>query len=123
MLEVIEARERPRERPPIMTISAAAVARIKALLAKREVESDAIRISVRSGGCSGLSYEIEFAKDPEAGDETIERDGVRVFIDGRSVMFLVGTEMDYVEEMLQSGFRFRNPNERGRCGCGESFHV
>lgn len=108
---------------PIVTISDAALNRINVLLAKRGKPSAGIKVGVRSRGCSGLSYTIEYADEIGKFDEVVERDGVKVLIDPKAVMFLIGTEMDFVEEDLKSGFTFRNPNEKGRCGCGESFHV
>jgi iron-sulfur cluster assembly protein len=113
----------PRVRPQAMTLTSAAVERVRELLAKRGKPSAGIRIGVRTKGCSGLSYTLEFADAPGPMDEKVEQDGVTVLIDPKAAMFIFGTEMDYVEEKLQSGFQFRNPNEKGRCGCGESFHV
>lgn len=107
----------------IVTISDAALARIHHLLDQRGKPSAGIKVGVRSRGCSGLSYTIEYADEIGRFDEVVERDGVKVLIDPKAVMFLIGTEMDFVEETLKSGFTFRNPNEKGRCGCGESFHV
>ncbi|MGE5506170.1 MAG: HesB/IscA family protein [Actinomycetota bacterium] len=106
-----------------MTITAAAAERVKALLAKRGKPSAGIRIGVRSKGCSGLSYTLEYADERSPFDEVVEAEGVTVLIDPKATMFILGTEMDFVEDKLQSGFVFRNPNEKGRCGCGESFHV
>jgi len=97
--------------------------RIRALLASRSKPSVGIKISVRTKGCSGLSYAVEYADSIEKFDEVIDRGDFKIVIDPKAVMFLLGTEMDYVEEKLKSGFTFRNPNEKGRCGCGESFHV
>lgn len=108
---------------PVLTVSDAALERIHALLDKRGKPSAGIRIGVRARGCSGLSYTIEYADEKAPLDEVVEKDGLQIFIDPKAVMFLLGTEMDYVEEKLKSGFTFRNPNEKGRCGCGESFHV
>lgn len=108
---------------PAIQMTEAAVERVKALLDKRGKPSAGIRIGVRSKGCSGLSYTLEYADDRGRFDEVVENGGVTVLIDPKAVMFVLGTEMDYVEEKLQSGFVFRNPNEKGRCGCGESFHV
>ena len=93
------------------------------LLDKRGKPSIGIRIGVRSKGCSGLSYTLEYADNKHPMDELVEQHGVTVLIDPKATLFILGTEMDYVEEKLQSGFVFRNPNEKGRCGCGESFHV
>jgi iron-sulfur cluster assembly protein len=113
----------PRPRPAAINLSPAAVARVKALLDKRGKPSAGIRIGVKTKGCSGLSYTLEFADAKSAMDEVVEQDGVTVLIDPKATLFILGTEMDYVEEKLQSGFVFKNPNEKGRCGCGESFHV
>ena len=106
-----------------MTVTEAAAERIKALLAKRGKPSAGIRIGVRSRGCSGLSYTLEYADEKGKFDEVVEEKGVTVLIDPKATMFILGTEMDFVDDKLQSGFTFRNPNEKGRCGCGESFHV
>jgi iron-sulfur cluster assembly protein len=106
-----------------MTVTEAAAERIKALLAKRGKPSAGIRIGVRSRGCSGLSYTLEYADEKGKLDEVVEEKGVTVLIDPKATMFILGTEMDFVDDKLQSGFTFRNPNEKGRCGCGESFHV
>ncbi len=113
----------PRARPAALTLTAAAVERVRALLEKRNKPSVGIRIGVRTKGCSGLSYTIEYADAKGPADDIVEQDGVTVLIDPKATMFILGTEMDYVEEKLQTGFVFRNPNEKGRCGCGESFHV
>jgi iron-sulfur cluster assembly protein len=78
---------------------------------------------VRTKGCSGLSYTLEYADDKAPSDEVVEAHGVRLLVDPKASLFLIGTEMDYEVEKLKSGFVFRNPNEKGRCGCGESFHV
>jgi iron-sulfur cluster assembly protein len=116
-------RRAPRPRPSAINLTAAAVERVKSLLEKRNKPSVGIRIGVRTKGCSGLSYTIEYADAKGPADEVVEQDGVTVLIDPKATMFILGTEMDYVEEKLQTGFVFRNPNEKGRCGCGESFHV
>jgi len=106
-----------------MTVTEAAADRIRALLAKRGKPAVGIRVGVRSRGCSGLTYTLEYADEKGKFDEIVEDKGVTVLIDPKATMFIIGTEMDYVEDKLQSGFTFRNPNEKGRCGCGESFHV
>lgn len=107
----------------ILTITDAAAARVQALLESRGKPSYGVRIGIRTKGCSGLSYTLEFADEKNPYDEVVEDKGVVILIDPKAVMFLLGTEMDYVEEKLSSGFTFKNPNEKGRCGCGESFHV
>ena len=112
-----------RPRPQVMTVTPAAVERIKGLIEKRGKPTAGIRIGVRSKGCSGLSYTLEYADSQQAMDEVVELEGVKLLIDPKASLFLIGTEMDYAEEQLKSGFVFKNPNEKGRCGCGESFHV
>lgn len=115
-----------------ITISDAAAKRIRHLLSSRGKPSAGIKVGVRSGGCSGLSYTIEYADEIGPFDEVVHypQDGSEasgaefdVLIDPKAVMYLIGTQMDFVEEKLKSGFVFVNPNEKGRCGCGESFHV
>jgi iron-sulfur cluster assembly protein len=118
------SRRPARPRPAPIKVTPAAVERVKALVAKRGKPSFGVRVGVRTRGCSGLSYTLEYADQANPGDEVVELGAdLRVLIDPKASMFLFGTEMDYVEEKLQSGFTFRNPNEKGRCGCGESFHV
>ncbi len=106
-----------------LQITEAAANRIRHLLAQREAPAVGIRVGVKSKGCSGLSYSVDYADQKLAFDEVVEDKGVTVMIDPAAIMFIIGSEMDYVEDKLQSGFVFRNPNEKGRCGCGESFHV
>ncbi len=111
------------ERPQMMSITDHAAERVKALLASRGKPSAGVRVGIRTKGCSGMSYTLEFADDKNEFDEVIEDKGVRIFIDPKATMFIIGTEMDFVEDKLESGFVFNNPNEKGRCGCGESFHI
>lgn len=106
-----------------ISLTDAAVERVKLLLEKRGKPSAGIRIGVRTKGCSGMSYTLEYADEKTTFDEVVETSGVTVLIDPKASMFIFGTEMDWVEDKMQSGFVFRNPNEKGRCGCGESFHV
>jgi iron-sulfur cluster assembly accessory protein len=114
--------------PKAMTLTDAAADRVKALVSKGQ-ESTAeeqilgLRVGVKSRGCSGLSYFVEYAKERKKFEEMVEDKGVKIFIDPAATMFLLGSEMDYVEDRLQSGFVFNNPNEKSRCGCGESFSV
>ena len=112
-----------RPRPQAIQLTEAAAHRVQELLDKRGKPSMGIRIGVRSKGCSGLSYTLEFADAAQPMDEVVETEGVKLLIDPKAALFLIGTEMDYAEEKLKSGFVFTNPNEKGRCGCGESFHV
>lgn len=113
----------PKSRPAPIKLTEAAAAQIKALLAQRGKDSLGVRVGVRNAGCSGLAYTLEYVDEADPFDEMVEERGVTVLIDPKAIMFLLGTEMDYVEEKLKSGFTFTNPNEKGRCGCGESFHV
>lgn len=108
---------------PILNITETAAKRIQGMLASREKPTYGIRVGVKAKGCTGLSYTLEFAEEKGPYDEEIEAHGVKVLIDPKAIMFLLGSQMDYVEEKLSSGFVFQNPNEKGRCGCGESFHV
>lgn len=121
-------------RKPI-TITANAVKQVRYLLDKKKhtnleesKEAIGIRVLIKQKGCSGLKYDIEYAYDIRPLESVIEEscdDGekIKVLIDPRSIMFILGSEMDYVEEKFSSGFVFNNPNEKGKCGCGESFHV
>lgn len=111
------------ERPQMMTITDEAAERVKALLASRGKPSAGVRVGIRTKGCSGMSYTLEFADDKNEFDEVVEDKGVRIFIDPKATMFIIGTQMDFVQDKLESGFVFENPNEKGRCGCGESFHI
>lgn len=106
-----------------VTLTDNAVARVRSLMDRADKPVLGLRVGVSNTGCSGHSYVVEYAEDKRPFEEEVEQDGVRVFIDPVAVMFLVGSKMDYVEGKLQSGFVFDNPNEKGRCGCGESFHV
>lgn len=109
--------------PAPIQMTPAALEQVKALLDGRGKPSLGVRIGVRTKGCSGLSYTLEFADEKNPFDEEMEVDGITLLIDPKATMFIIGTEMDYVEDKLESGFVFNNPNEKGRCGCGESFHV
>ena len=106
----------------IITLSEKAANRIKEILSKDQ-KSSGVRIGVKSGGCAGMSYIMEYAKEKNPNDELIEDKGVKVFVDPGAIMYLLGTEMDYKEEQFSSSFVFKNPNETERCGCGESFKI
>ena len=108
--------------PPI-TISEAAAARVKELIARADKPVLGLRIGVKARGCSGLSYVVEYAEAKKKFEDVVEDKGVTIFIDPTAIMFLIGTEMDYREDKISSGFVFNNPNEKARCGCGESFSV
>ncbi len=107
----------------VISLTDAAAERVRALIAKSEKPVLGLRVGVNTRGCSGLSYVVEYAEEQRKFEDVVEDKGVKIFIDPTAVMFLLGSEMDYVEDKFQSGFTFTNPNEKGRCGCGESFHV
>ncbi len=107
----------------VLSLTPAAVGRVRHLVETRGAGAAGIRVGVRTAGCSGLTYTIDFAKEIAPGEEVIEADGVKVVIDPKAAMYLIGTEMDFVEDPLGASFKFNNPNEAGRCGCGESFTV
>ena len=108
---------------PIIKLSDNAALRIKEIMSNAKKYSLGVRVSVRTGGCAGMSYVMEYTKELNPNDEIIEDKGVRVFVDSAAVMYLLGTEMDYKKEELSSTFVFNNPNETERCGCGESFKI
>ena len=107
----------------VITLTDNAAIRIKEIMSKDESKSIGVRVGVKSGGCAGMSYIMEYAKEINPNDEVIEDKGVKVFIDPGAIMYLLGTEMDYKKEQFSSSFIFKNPNETERCGCGESFKV
>ena len=107
----------------IISLSNNAANRIKEIMSNAEKDSIRVRIGVKSGGCAGMSYVMEYTKEVNPSDEIIEDKGVKVFVDSGAIMYLLGTEMDYKKEEFSSSFVFKNPNETERCGCGESFNV
>ena len=107
----------------IITLSENAAKRIKEIMSGAEKQSLGVRVGVKSGGCAGMSYVMEYAKEINPNDEIIEDKGVKVFIDSAAVMYLLGTEMDYKKDNFSTSFTFNNPNETERCGCGESFKI
>ena len=107
----------------IISLSNNAANRIKEIMSNAEKDSIGVRIGVKSGGCAGMSYVLEYTKEVNPNDEVIEDKGVKVFVDSGAIMYLLGTEMDYKKEEFSSSFVFKNPNETERCGCGESFKV
>jgi iron-sulfur cluster assembly protein len=107
----------------IIKLSDNAARRIKEIMSGVESDSVGVRVAVKSGGCAGMSYVMEYAREINPNDEVIEDKGVKVFVDAAAVMYLLGTEMDYKKEEFSSSFVFNNPNESERCGCGESFKI
>ena len=107
----------------IIKLSENAANRIKEIMSKADNTAVGVRVGVKSGGCAGMSYMMEYAKEAKKNEEVIEDKGVKVFIEANAVMYLLGTEMDYKKDKFSSQFVFKNPNETERCGCGESFKV
>ena len=107
----------------VIKLTDKAALRIKEIMSKDKSKSLGVRIGVKSGGCAGMTYVMEYAKENKPNDEVIEDKGVKVFIDPSAIMYLLGTEMDYKKEQFSSSFIFKNPNETERCGCGESFKI
>ena len=107
----------------VIKLSDNAANRIKEIMSKADNTAIGVRVGVKSGGCAGMSYVMEYAKESKKNEEVIEDKGVKVFIESNAVMYLLGTEMDYKTDKFSSQFVFKNPNETERCGCGESFKV
>lgn len=106
----------------MITLTERAATHIRNFLTKRG-KGQGVRLGVKTSGCSGMAYALEFVDTPEEADQVFESFGVKVFVDSKSLLYLDGTELDYVREGLQEGFKFDNPNAQNTCGCGESFHV
>jgi iron-sulfur cluster assembly protein len=104
-------------------ISEKAAGRIRSMIGEKGTPAGGLRLGVKGGGCSGLSYFVDWAAGPSRLDQVIERDGARVFVDPKSAVFLAGTTIDFQQTLMQSGFVFRNPNVKSACGCGESFTI
>jgi iron-sulfur cluster assembly protein len=112
-----------RPGPQVMRLTEAAAERIKAVMAKAERPVAAVRVGVKNGGCAGMSYYMEYADTIDPRDEVIEDRGVRILVDPKAVLFLLGTEMDYKVDKLAAQFVFNNPNQTAACGCGESVQI
>ena len=107
----------------ILTLTDKAADRVKSLIAKSDKPVVGLRVGVSTRGCSGLSYVVEYAEEQGPLEDVIEDKGVKLLIDPTAVMFLFGSTMDYIEDKWSNGFVFTNPNGKGRCGCGERFHI
>ena len=107
----------------VIKLSQNAAERIKEIMSKAEEKTIGVRVGVKSGGCAGMSYMMEYANDIKPNEEIVEDKGVKVLIDPKAIIYLLGTEMDYKKEKFSSQFIFKNPNETERCGCRESFKV
>ena len=112
-----------RPSPKVMTLTEAAAERVREIMNRSERPVMGLRVGVKNGGCAGMEYTMEWADRQEKLDEVVEDKGVRIFIDPKAVLFLLGTEMDYRVEKLKSGFVFNNPNQTSACGCGESVQL
>lgn len=113
----------PRPRPAVMTITDAAAVRVRELIARAEKPVAGVRVGVKNGGCAGMSYTMDIADTVEKGDEVVDVKGVKVLIDPKAVLFLLGTTMDFTVDKMSAKFVFRNPNETSACGCGESVSI
>ncbi|MCC6775339.1 MAG: Fe-S cluster assembly scaffold SufA [Hyphomicrobiales bacterium] len=113
----------PRPRPQVISLTDAAATRIKQVMAGAKQPMVGVRVGVKNGGCAGMAYTMEYAERIEKADEVVEDKGVRVLIDPKAVLFLLGTEMDYKTDKLSAQFVFNNPNQTSACGCGESVKL
>ena len=113
----------PRPRPQVMRLTDAAAERIKSVMAKADRPITAVRVGVKNGGCAGMAYTMEYADQVGPLDEVVEDKGVKILIEPKAVLFLIGTEIDYEVSRLSAKFVFRNPNETDACGCGESVTI
>ena len=113
----------PRPRPQVMRLTDAAAQRIKAVMAQASRPVAGVRVGVKNGGCAGMEYTMEYAEAAKPNDEVVEDKGVKILVDPKAVLFLLGTEMDYKTEKLSAQFVFNNPNQTGACGCGESVQL
>ena len=113
----------PRPRPQVVRLTDAAAERIKYVMANAAAPVIGVRVGVKNGGCAGMAYTMEYADSVKPADEVVEDKGVRVLIDPKAVLFLLGTEMDYKTDKLAAQFVFNNPNQTSACGCGESVNL
>jgi iron-sulfur cluster assembly protein len=112
-----------RERPKPVKLSEAAAARLQEIMAGADGQYVGVRVGVANGGCAGMSYTMEYASDAKPFEEIMEDKGVKIFIDPKAILFLIGTELDFVQEKLGARFTFNNPNQTSACGCGESVQI
>ncbi len=113
----------PRPRPAVMTVTDAAAVRVRELIARAEKPVAGVRVGVKNGGCAGMSYTMDLAETVERGDEVVDVNGLKVLIDPKAVLFLLGTTMDFTVDKMSAKFVFKNPNETSACGCGESVTI
>ena len=112
-----------RPRPQVMRLTDAAASRVKELSSRADSDIVGLRVGIKNGGCAGQSYTVEYAHEVRPNDEVVEDKGVKVLVDPKAVLFLLGTEMDYKADKMQAQFIFNNPNQTGACGCGESVQL
>ena len=123
-MDTISTPARPRrERPKAVRLTDAAATRIREIMGAAEGKYQGVRVGVTNGGCAGMSYTMDYAEDVKPLDEVVEDKGVKIFIDPKAILFLIGTEMDFVREKLGARFVFNNPNQTAACGCGESVSI
>ena len=123
-MEATTTTTRPRrERPKAMKLSDAAAARIRDIMEKAQGKYQGIRVGVVNGGCAGMSYTMDYAEAAQPLEEVVEDKGVKIFIDPKAILFLIGTEMDFVRDKLAARFVFNNPNQTAACGCGDSVSI
>jgi iron-sulfur cluster assembly protein len=113
----------PRPRPAVIKLTEAAAARIRDILARADKPAVGVRVGFEKGGCAGMTYQMDLAESVAPGDEVVETQGVRVLIDSKAVLYLIGSEMDFEVDKLSAKFVFRNPNQVSSCGCGESVSL
>ena len=112
-----------RERPKPVKLTEAAATRLGEIMTKADGQVKGVRVGVTNGGCAGMSYTMEYASDTKPFEEVMEEKGVKIFIDPKAILFLIGTELDFVKEKLGARFVFNNPNQTSACGCGESVQI
>ena len=113
----------PRKRPPLITVTEAAAARIRDIVARADKPVVGVRVGVDKGGCAGMAYQMDLAEQAGPGDEVVETQGVRVLVDPKAILYLIGSEMDFQVDKISARFVFKNPNEVSACGCGESVEL
>ena len=112
-----------RPRPQVMRLTEAAATRVRDLMARADTPIAGLRVGVKNGGCAGMAYTVEYANEVRPSDEVVEDKGVKILVDPKAVLFLLGTEMDFKADKLSAMFVFNNPNQTGACGCGESVQL
>ena len=123
MTPITPSKPKPRPRPQVMKLTDAAAARINELTKRADSEIVGLRVGIKNGGCAGQSYTVEYARDIRPTDEVVEDKGVKILVDPKAVLFLLGTEMDYKADKMSAQFIFNTPNQTGACGCGESVQL